>query len=64
MLNDFYCFLDDNNDLRLKSNHAYYYQVQGIMAMANVPFCDFIAWTPKLMERIVIKSYGKIYIQN
>lgn len=55
MLNDFYCFLDDNNDLRLKSNHAYYYQVQGTMAMANVPFCDFIVWTPKSMERIVIK---------
>ena len=55
MLDDFYCYIDDDNNIRLHSNHRYFYQVQGTMAITGASFCDFIVWTPKSLERVVIK---------
>ena len=55
MLDDFYCYIDDGNNVRLNSNHRYFYQVQGAMAITDASFCDFIVWTPKSLERVVIE---------
>lgn len=46
----FFCFLDENKNLRLKKNHAYYYQVQGQMAITKRKWCHFIVWTNKGLE--------------
>ena len=35
MLDDFYCYIDDDNNVRLNSNHRYFYQVQGAMAITD-----------------------------
>jgi hypothetical protein len=45
----FCCSLDKNNKPCLKSDHEYYYQVQGQMAITGVHECDFVVWTPKDM---------------
>ena len=52
---EFYCNLDDAGQINLDSNHVYYYQVLGTMAMTAASFCDFVVWTPKSMEIINIK---------
>ena len=52
-LDNFYCYIDDN-DIKLKTKHVYFYQVLGTMAIGNASFCHFIIWTPKLMETITI----------
>lgn len=43
----FFCYLDENKKVRLKKNHAYYYQVQGEMAITQRKWCHFIVWTNK-----------------
>jgi len=45
----FYCTLE-NNQVHLKQDHVYYYQVQGSMAITGARECDFVVWTPKSME--------------
>ena len=44
-LNRFCCSLVDGQ-VTLKKTHSYYYQMQGQMAIANKPWCDFCVWTP------------------
>ena len=53
-LPNFYCSEVDGK-LVLNNDHAYYYQVQGTMALANAMFCDFTVWTPECWEIIEIK---------
>ena len=50
--NDFYFYVDENDQLNLKETHPYYYQVLGTK---EAKFCDFIIWTPKSMEILHIK---------
>lgn len=70
----FYCKLDENNNLSLKQNHKYYYQVQGQMGIANRNHCDFVVWTLKGFEvqRIefdrklwdkMVKKLNKFYLE-
>lgn len=52
---EFCCSLDENQNLKLKTNHNYYFQVQGQMAICNKQWCDFVIWTlkpPLSVERI------------
>ena len=30
----------------LKTNHDYYFQIQGQMAVTGIHICDFVVWTP------------------
>ena len=53
-LDDFYCFIDDDGCIKLNINHIYYFQIQGTMGITKTQFCDFIAWTSKSLECIVI----------
>lgn len=41
---DFCCKLD-NDKLVLKTNHSYFYQVQGQLALTGYDWCDFVIWT-------------------
>ena len=43
-LKSFCCNLDKPH---LKSDHDYYFQVQGQMAITGIHKCDFVVWTPK-----------------
>ena len=56
VLQDFYCYIDDDSCIRLNEyeNHTYYFQIQGTMRVTNTQFCNFIIWTPESMECISI----------
>lgn len=41
--------IDENGYLKIKRNHAYYFQVQLSLAIMNLNECDFIIWSPKGM---------------
>ena len=34
-----------DNGIRLKENHNYYFQVQGLMGVTGMKWCDFCVWT-------------------
>ena len=55
---DFYCFLNDVDEICLKEEHHYYYQIQGQLAITKRKWCDFIIWTLKglSVQRIFFKS--------
>ena len=44
----------EEDSVHLKTNHDYYYQVQGQLAILNLTWCDFVVWTVRDMhiERI------------
>ncbi|XP_069133552.1 uncharacterized protein [Argopecten irradians] len=42
---NFYCYLNQNCEVTLKENHAYFYQIQGQMAITGRKWCDFVVWT-------------------
>lgn len=49
---------DSGPMLRLKRNHAYYFQVQGQMALSGLGWCDFVVYTFQslFVERIMFDS--------
>ena len=51
----FYLFEDDNEELKLKTDHAYDYQVQMQMKFAHAQYCDFLVWrkTEFIIDRIL-----------
>ena len=40
-----FCLEESDSALKLKTNHAYYFQIQGQMNIINVPWVDFIVRT-------------------
>ena len=46
-IKSFCCSLDEAKKPYLKSDHDYYFQVQGQMAITGICECDFVVWTPK-----------------
>ncbi|KAG0432518.1 hypothetical protein HPB47_020769 [Ixodes persulcatus] len=40
-----FCCEEVGGEIRLKKRHAYYYQVQGQMAVTGHKWCDFVFWT-------------------
>ena len=44
----------DESGLHLKRTHAYFYQVQGQLAICEREYCDFVCWTSKgiVIERM------------
>lgn len=51
-------YKNNRNEISLKRNHMYYYQVQMQMAITNTAFCDFVVWSPKefFHERITFNE--------
>lgn len=41
--------------MKLKRNHAYFFQVQLSLAIMELEYCDFIIWSPHgmLIEKII-----------
>ena len=61
-LSNFYCELDsDSGKLLLKQTHNYFYQIQGVMAITNRKWCDFVVWTPKGISIERIKANPKFW---
>ncbi len=45
-IDGFYCTLNSEKSLQLKTSHHYYAQVQGQMALGERSWCDFVVYTP------------------
>ena len=41
-----FCIEEKNGKMVLSSSHSYYYQIQTQMHVTNLPWCDFVVWTP------------------
>ena len=41
----FYLEKDQTGELKLKSSHDYYAQVQAQLSICDKPYCDFVCWT-------------------
>lgn len=40
-----FCCRATDNEIALKTDHEYYYQLQGQMAVKGIRRCDFVVWT-------------------
>jgi len=52
---------DGKHHLRLKSNHAYFAQIQGQMGIGNRPWCDFVVYTLKGLSVSRVKFDSKFW---
>lgn len=43
----FCCYINDQNKLKLKQSHGYYYQTQLQMHVLKYDWCDFVLWTKR-----------------
>lgn len=50
-----YLVMDNNDMLRLKDNHDYYFQVQGQLLCTDRKYCDFVVFTQVDMKTIHIE---------
>ena len=66
---------NDDHEIVLKSDHNYFYQVQGQMMTSAAPFCDFVVYTRKdlFIQRIypdipfmqqLLNKLSKFYFEN
>jgi hypothetical protein len=62
-LSNFICELDCHGGLKLKRSHAYYFQVQGQLAISKRSWCHFIVWTNKGLQYETI-HYDKEIWEN
>ena len=44
--NSSFCIVEKSGKMVLSSSHSYYYQIQTQMYVTNLPWCDFVVWTP------------------
>ncbi|XP_065289012.1 uncharacterized protein [Dermacentor albipictus] len=56
----FCCALEEDNEVVLKKDHPYYFQMQGQMAITGHAWCDFVIWT----ENEQASEPNCIYIQR
>ena len=49
----FCCRIGDNGKTTLKTEHKYYAQVQGQMALGERSWCDFVIYTMKDIENFL-----------
>lgn len=65
---NYFVYMDDNNNVKLKTNTSWYYQIQTQLGVCDRKWCDFVFYTQKgisvdrisfdntLFEMIVSKS--------
>lgn len=58
-----FCCTFENDKLKLKRKHNYYYQVQGQLYVTQRQYCDFVIWTPKGISIETIEA-DKTFISN
>lgn len=58
------CVMLNNGEIVLKRNHAYYYQIQMQMFVANLQYGDFVIWSPKIFFKERIFPDFKFWEQN
>lgn len=58
-----FCSKNVNENLELKTNHNYYYQIQGVMAITRRKWCDFVIWTPKGTSIERIQANHKFWLE-
>ena len=48
----------DDGEIHLPTDHEYYFQVQGQLAVCEMDYCDFVCWTPCGLhcERILVDT--------
>lgn len=51
-----FCTKDDCNNIKIKRNHSYYYQIQGQLQITDRKYCIFIVWTPKGLAYEIIEK--------
>ena len=39
-----FCYQMTSNEVQLKRNHRYYTQVQGMLGVTSLTWCDFVVW--------------------
>ena len=44
--NSTFCIVENIGKIELSSSHSYCYQIQTQMYVTNLPWCDFVVWTP------------------
>ena len=49
-----FCVSLEDGKPMLKTNHDYYFQIQGQMAVTGIHICDFVVWTPKNFITITV----------
>lgn len=52
--NSFYCYLDDNSNIKLKTSNRYYSQIQGQMGVNVFKQCDFVIFTTKDLQIVPV----------
>lgn len=56
----FMSFID--GELKLKTSHDYYYQIQGQLHITERKYCYFVVWTPKgIIKFYIIIIYFRFY---
>lgn len=60
---DFFCFVDENNDIQLKHSSRYYTQIQGQMGICCVKSCDLVVYTTK-QTKIIPVSFDEVFWEN
>jgi len=49
-----YCYVDENNEIKLKTNNRYYTQIQEQLAVCNFEKCELVLYTKKDLQIIEI----------
>lgn len=55
------CEEDENGTLRLKTSHAYYYQIQGQMAVTHIDRCVLVFYTHKGIHCVDVEFCGDFW---
>ena len=56
-----FCSSLADGQVMLKKTHNYYYQVQGQLEITQLPWCDFLNWTPQGTSLQRIESDEKLW---
>jgi hypothetical protein len=60
----FFCKVGSDNQIELKRNHNYFYQIQGMLAIAKRSWCDFVVWTPSGLSVQRIEFDAEFWDEN
>ena len=59
-----FCCTLINNEVTSKPNHHYYFQIQGQLAITQLPWCDLYIWTPHGSHTLRIESDDKFWLEK